>query len=140
MLFIVSGFLVWQGYIPQYHGYSYFVRECSHFWSNWSNLWCSSWESGPNFFGDSCSCFWEGFDVGWCLASSLSGISFPSISLTIQFYSFDFCYSKIVSSAQSLDAILSQDPNQIVTVLEYIRYNFLPEIQRCSIKVMTIMR
>lgn len=51
-----------------------------------------------------------------------------------------FSYSKIFASAQSLDAILSQDPNQIVTLLEYIRYNFLPGIQQCSIKIMTIMR
>ncbi|XP_048227687.1 nuclear pore complex protein NUP205 isoform X2 [Ricinus communis] len=40
---------------------------------------------------------------------------------------------------QPLDVILSQDHNQIVVLLEYVRYDLLPQIQLCSIKVMTIL-
>lgn len=41
---------------------------------------------------------------------------------------------------QPLDVILSQDHNQIVALLEYVRYDFRPEIQQCSIKIMSILR
>ncbi|KAL4195214.1 hypothetical protein AMTRI_Chr05g72240 [Amborella trichopoda] len=40
---------------------------------------------------------------------------------------------------QPLDAILSQDRNQIVALLEYVRYDFCPEIQKWSIKIMGIL-
>ncbi|XP_076958818.1 nuclear pore complex protein NUP205-like [Bidens hawaiensis] len=40
---------------------------------------------------------------------------------------------------QPFDVILSQDHNQIVALLEYIRYDFSPQIQQCSIKIMTIL-
>ncbi|XP_021276501.1 nuclear pore complex protein NUP205 isoform X2 [Herrania umbratica] len=40
---------------------------------------------------------------------------------------------------QPLDVILSQDHNQIVALLEYVRYDFLPQIQQCSIKIMSIL-
>ncbi|KAJ6827840.1 nuclear pore complex protein NUP205 isoform X2 [Iris pallida] len=40
---------------------------------------------------------------------------------------------------QPLDVILSQDHKQIVALLEYVRYSFLPEIQLCSIKVLRIL-
>ncbi|XVF34671.1 hypothetical protein REPUB_Repub18cG0078900 [Reevesia pubescens] len=40
---------------------------------------------------------------------------------------------------QPLDVILSQDHNQIVALLEYVRYDFLPRIQQCSIKIMGIL-
>ncbi|WCJ29645.1 Nuclear pore complex protein NUP205 [Euphorbia peplus] len=40
---------------------------------------------------------------------------------------------------QPLDVILSQDHNQIVALLEYVRYDFLPEIQQSSIKIMSIL-
>ncbi|KAK1417250.1 hypothetical protein QVD17_26375 [Tagetes erecta] len=40
---------------------------------------------------------------------------------------------------QPFDVILSQDHNQIVALLEYIRYDFHPQIQQCSIKLMTIL-
>ncbi|KAJ6813375.1 nuclear pore complex protein NUP205 isoform X1 [Iris pallida] len=40
---------------------------------------------------------------------------------------------------QPLDVILSQDHKQIVALLEYVRYSFLPEIQLCSIKVLSIL-
>ncbi|KAJ0031919.1 hypothetical protein Pint_13023 [Pistacia integerrima] len=40
---------------------------------------------------------------------------------------------------QPLDVILSQDHNQIVALLEYVRYDFLPKIQQCSIKIMSIL-
>ncbi|KAJ4958575.1 hypothetical protein NE237_025686 [Protea cynaroides] len=40
---------------------------------------------------------------------------------------------------QPLDIILSQDQNQIVALLEYVRYDFHPQIQQCSIKVMSIL-
>ncbi|ONK81042.1 uncharacterized protein A4U43_C01F24610 [Asparagus officinalis] len=40
---------------------------------------------------------------------------------------------------QPLDIILSQDHNQIVALLEYVRYDFLPQIQLCSIKIMNIL-
>ncbi|KAJ0815972.1 putative nucleoporin [Helianthus annuus] len=40
---------------------------------------------------------------------------------------------------QPFDVILSQDHNQIVALLEYIRYDFHPQIQQCSIKIMTIL-
>ncbi|KAL4302983.1 hypothetical protein GQ457_10G003370 [Hibiscus cannabinus] len=40
---------------------------------------------------------------------------------------------------QPLDVILSQDHNQIVALLEYVRYDFLPQIQQSSIKIMTIL-
>ncbi|TYI29574.1 hypothetical protein ES332_A05G325900v1 [Gossypium tomentosum] len=38
-----------------------------------------------------------------------------------------------------LDVVLSQDHNQIVTLLEYVRYEFLPQIQQSSIKIMSIL-
>ncbi|PSS20924.1 Nuclear pore complex protein [Actinidia chinensis var. chinensis] len=40
---------------------------------------------------------------------------------------------------QPLDIILSQDHNQIVALLEYARYDFHPQIQQCSIKIMSIL-
>lgn len=40
---------------------------------------------------------------------------------------------------QPLDVILSQDHNLIVALLEYVRYDFLPKIQQCSIKIMSIL-
>ncbi|OMO81108.1 hypothetical protein CCACVL1_12606 [Corchorus capsularis] len=40
---------------------------------------------------------------------------------------------------QPLDVILSQDHNQIVALLEYVRYDFLPQIQQSSIKIMSIL-
>uniref|UniRef100_A0A1J3IWV9 Nuclear pore complex protein NUP205 n=1 Tax=Noccaea caerulescens TaxID=107243 RepID=A0A1J3IWV9_NOCCA len=40
---------------------------------------------------------------------------------------------------QPLDVILSQDHNQIVALLEYVRYDSLPQIQRSSIKMMNIL-
>ncbi|VVB01678.1 unnamed protein product [Arabis nemorensis] len=40
---------------------------------------------------------------------------------------------------QPLDIILSQDHNQIVALLEYVRYDSLPQIQRSSIKIMNIL-
>ncbi|XWS17148.1 hypothetical protein CRYUN_Cryun33cG0043500 [Craigia yunnanensis] len=40
---------------------------------------------------------------------------------------------------QPLDVILSQDQNQIVALLEYVRYDFLPQIPQCSIKIMSIL-
>lgn len=41
---------------------------------------------------------------------------------------------------QPLDVVLSQDRNQIVCLLEYVRYDFLPQIQQSSIKIMSILR
>lgn len=41
---------------------------------------------------------------------------------------------------QPLDVILSQDHNQIVALLEYVRYDFRPQIQQSSIKIMSILR
>ncbi|KAJ0987901.1 hypothetical protein J5N97_006257 [Dioscorea zingiberensis] len=40
---------------------------------------------------------------------------------------------------QPLDIILSQDQNQIVALLEYVRYSFLPQIQLCSIRIMSTL-
>ncbi|KAK2645958.1 hypothetical protein Ddye_021153 [Dipteronia dyeriana] len=40
---------------------------------------------------------------------------------------------------QPLDVILSQDHNQIVALLEYVRYDFQPQIQQCSIKITSIL-
>lgn len=40
---------------------------------------------------------------------------------------------------QPLDIILSQDHSYIVALLEYVRYDFLPQIQQCSIKIMSIL-
>ncbi|KAL5838519.1 hypothetical protein ACOSQ3_015688 [Xanthoceras sorbifolium] len=40
---------------------------------------------------------------------------------------------------QPLDVILSQDHNQIVPLLEYVRYDLQPQIQQCSIKIMSIL-
>ncbi|THU61042.1 hypothetical protein C4D60_Mb07t19100 [Musa balbisiana] len=40
---------------------------------------------------------------------------------------------------QPLDIILSQDQDQIIALLEYVRYDFLPQIQQCSIKIMSIL-
>lgn len=41
---------------------------------------------------------------------------------------------------QPLDVILAQDHNHILAILEYVRYDFRPEIQQCSIKIMSILR
>lgn len=46
----------------------------------------------------------------------------------------------IMSVMQPLDVILSQDHNQIVALLEYVRYDFQPQIQLCSIKILSILR
>ncbi|XP_042454349.1 nuclear pore complex protein NUP205-like isoform X2 [Zingiber officinale] len=40
---------------------------------------------------------------------------------------------------QPLDVILSQNPNWIFSLLEYIRYDFSPQIQQNSIKIMSIL-
>ncbi|OVA00429.1 Nucleoporin Nup186/Nup192/Nup205 [Macleaya cordata] len=40
---------------------------------------------------------------------------------------------------QPLDSILFQDQNQIVALLEYVRYDFQLQIQQCSIKIMSIL-
>ncbi|XP_022635214.1 nuclear pore complex protein NUP205 isoform X1 [Vigna radiata var. radiata] len=40
---------------------------------------------------------------------------------------------------QPLDIILSHDNNQIVALLEYVRYDFQPKVQQSSIKIMSIL-
>ncbi|KAK4781282.1 hypothetical protein SAY87_017388 [Trapa incisa] len=40
---------------------------------------------------------------------------------------------------QPLDVILSQDHNQIVSLLETVRYDLQPQIQLCSIRIMSIL-
>ncbi|KAK4265201.1 hypothetical protein QN277_026284 [Acacia crassicarpa] len=40
---------------------------------------------------------------------------------------------------QPLDVILSQDHNQIVALLEYVRYDYEPKVQQSSIKIMSIL-
>eukprot|EP01018_Ginkgo_biloba_P012319 Gb_31636 [translate_table: standard] len=40
---------------------------------------------------------------------------------------------------QPLEVILSHDSRQVVTLLEYVRYDLLPQIQQCSIKIMNIL-
>ncbi|XP_028801287.1 nuclear pore complex protein NUP205-like [Neltuma alba] len=40
---------------------------------------------------------------------------------------------------QPLDVILSQDHNQIVALLEYVRYDYQPKVQQSSIKIMSIL-
>ncbi|KAK1312026.1 hypothetical protein QJS10_CPA07g00690 [Acorus calamus] len=40
---------------------------------------------------------------------------------------------------QPVDIILSQDHNQIVVLLEFVRYEILPQIQLCSVKIMSIL-
>ncbi|PKU70654.1 hypothetical protein MA16_Dca018731 [Dendrobium catenatum] len=40
---------------------------------------------------------------------------------------------------QPLDIVLSQDHNHIISLLEYVRYDFLPQIQLCSIKIASIL-
>lgn len=40
---------------------------------------------------------------------------------------------------QPLDVILSQDHNQIIALLELVRYDFQPQIQLCSIKILSIL-
>ncbi|KAL3535856.1 hypothetical protein ACH5RR_004317 [Cinchona calisaya] len=40
---------------------------------------------------------------------------------------------------QPLDVVLSQDHNQIVALIEYVRYDFQPRIQQCSIKILSIL-
>ncbi|XP_010533163.1 PREDICTED: nuclear pore complex protein NUP205 [Tarenaya hassleriana] len=40
---------------------------------------------------------------------------------------------------QPLDIILSQDHSQIVALLEYVRYDSLPQIQQSSIKIMSVL-
>ncbi|TXG61268.1 hypothetical protein EZV62_012631 [Acer yangbiense] len=47
--------------------------------------------------------------------------------------------TKAAESCTPLDVILSQDHNQIVALLEYVRYDFQPQIQQCSIKIMSIL-
>lgn len=40
---------------------------------------------------------------------------------------------------QPLDIILFQDHSQIVVLLEYVRYDSLPHIQQCSIKILSVL-
>ncbi|KAK6945090.1 Nucleoporin Nup186/Nup192/Nup205, partial [Dillenia turbinata] len=46
----------------------------------------------------------------------------------------------LLSLLQPLDVILSRDHNQIVALLEYVRYDFQPQIQQCSIRILNILR
>jgi nuclear pore complex protein Nup205 len=41
---------------------------------------------------------------------------------------------------QPLDVILAQNHRQIVALLEFVRYDYLPQIQQCSIKIMGTLR
>ncbi|GAA0150858.1 hypothetical protein LIER_09706 [Lithospermum erythrorhizon] len=40
---------------------------------------------------------------------------------------------------QPLDVVLTHDHNQIVALLEYVRYDIEPQIQQCAIKIMSIL-
>ncbi|VAI57019.1 unnamed protein product [Triticum turgidum subsp. durum] len=40
---------------------------------------------------------------------------------------------------QPLEIILSQNHRQIISFLEFVRYDYLPQIQQCSIKIMGIL-
>ncbi|CAL4889322.1 unnamed protein product [Urochloa decumbens] len=40
---------------------------------------------------------------------------------------------------QPLDVILAQNHRQIIALLEFVRYDYLPQIQQCSIKIMSIL-
>jgi nuclear pore complex protein Nup205 len=40
---------------------------------------------------------------------------------------------------QPLDVILAKNHRQIIALLEFIRYDYLPQIQQCSIKIMGIL-
>ncbi|KAG2649317.1 nuclear pore complex protein NUP205-like isoform X3 [Panicum virgatum] len=40
---------------------------------------------------------------------------------------------------QPLDVVLAKNPRQIIALLEFIRYDYLPQIQQCSIKIMGIL-
>ncbi|KAL9686240.1 hypothetical protein QQ045_023695 [Rhodiola kirilowii] len=40
---------------------------------------------------------------------------------------------------QSVDIILTHDQNQIMALLEYVRYDANPQIQQCSIKIMDVL-
>ncbi|TVU02504.1 hypothetical protein EJB05_51989 [Eragrostis curvula] len=40
---------------------------------------------------------------------------------------------------QPLDVVLAQNHRQIISLLEFVRYDYLPQIQQCSIKIMGIL-
>ncbi|KAG8058444.1 hypothetical protein GUJ93_ZPchr0002g26266 [Zizania palustris] len=40
---------------------------------------------------------------------------------------------------QPLDVVLTQNDRQIVALLEFVRYDYLPQLQHCSIKIMGIL-
>uniref|UniRef100_A0A0E0JX12 Nuclear pore complex protein NUP205 n=1 Tax=Oryza punctata TaxID=4537 RepID=A0A0E0JX12_ORYPU len=40
---------------------------------------------------------------------------------------------------QPLDVVLAQNHRQIIALLEFVRYDYLPQIQQCSIKIMGIL-
>jgi hypothetical protein len=61
--------------------------------------------------------------VGFCLAISSSN-----------------CFSVFLWIMQPLDVILAKNHRQIIALLEFIRYDYLPQIQQCSIKIMGILR
>lgn len=46
----------------------------------------------------------------------------------------------VVFVLQPIDVILSHDIRQIVALLEYVRYDPLPQIQRYSVQIMKILR
>jgi nuclear pore complex protein Nup205 len=62
----------------------------------------------------------------------LWGFAWSLLHLTIFLLSFGIM--------QPLDVILAQSHRQIVALLEFVRYDYLPQIQQCSIKIMGILR
>lgn len=60
-------------------------------------------------------------------------------NIFLRFYDL-FGLKNTLLCLQPLDIILSQDHNQIVAFLEYVRYDFRPQIQQCSIRIMSILR
>lgn len=48
--------------------------------------------------------------------------------------------SVTLCTIQPLDVVLAQNHRHIIALLEFVRYDYLPQIQQCSIKIMGILR
>lgn len=138
-----SGFHEWKICFPEYHEYHISGCWLSYQWANYPNIWHSSGENCPSMSWNIYSCHGERFGSCWCFAAALPGFVLYLSQLLVLVWRI--CYSSyrfsvFIGIMQPLDVILSQNHRQIVALLEFVRYDYLPQIQQCSIKIMGILR
>ena len=137
-----SGFHEWESCFPEY--YEHHISGCwlSYQGANYPNVRYHFGESCPSISWNIYSCHGERSGSCWCFSATLPGFAFrlsqlwgfawSLLHLTVFLLSFGIM--------QPLDVILAQSHRQIVALLEFVRYDYLPQIQQCSIKIMGILR